>query len=446
MAEYQGKQVKLDDPFRLPKGSKKKFGVYVKNDKGNVIMVKYGDPNLSIKRDDPERLKNFRARHNCDQKKDKTTPGYWSCKFWEKGKPVSKLLKQGKVSETYIESEAMYMNLTSQQKGKKQAKVSSEGVFGYKAAVEEAKRIKKLYPKSNVSIMQHTRKGNFKFATDSIGIRRLEKQGYEVVEVIREGIVSESDLKFKGKEMKDHLDKAKAKLKAEYGSLETVDYKKAMKVVGATLAARLASRGMIKRSDGSTEKGKLGKTEEEQECNCGCNDCMNEDVNEVYKDSGLGDWFGKGGGGGKESGGWDRFNSAGERIGKCGDAKKGAAYSACLSAEKAKQLGKKGIADFVQRKRAAQKKAGDKAKGGESKKGQKPVMVKTGAKGLDKKNESLMSFGKFLREGENKPNNPALWKKAIAKAKAKFDVYPSAYANAWASKWYKGKGGTWSKK
>mgnify|MGYP003109749438 CR=1 FL=1 len=171
-----------------------------------------------------------------------------------------------------------------------------------------------------------------------------------------------------------------------------------------------------------------------------------EDVNEVYKDSGLGDWFGKGGGGGKEKGGWDRYNASGERIGKCGDAPEGAAYSACLSAEKADQLGKEGRAKFVQRKRDAQKKSGDKAKGGESKKGQKPVMVSTGAKGLDKKNESFMSFGKFISEGENKPNNPALWKKAIAKAKAKFDVYPSAYANAWASKWYKGEGGTWSKK
>jgi len=409
MAEYQGKQVKLNDPFRLPKGSKKKFGVYVKNDKGNVIMVKYGDPNLSIKRDDPERLKNFRARHNCDQKKDKTTPGYWSCKFWEKGKPVSKLLKQGEVSETYIESEAMYMNLTPQQKRRKQAQVSARGVFGYKTAVEEAKRIKKLYPKSNVSIMQHARKGNFKFATDSIGIRRLEKQGYEVVEVIREGFVSEAEWSQK---YKDSIDCDNPKGFSQKAHCE----------------------------------GKKKKAEEEQECNCGCDDCMNEDVNEVYKDSGLGDWFGKGGGGGKEKGGWDRFNASGDRIGKCGDAKKGDAYSACLSAEKAQQLGKKGRADFVKRKRAAQKKAGDKAKGGESKKGQKPVMVKTGAKGLDKKNESLMSFGKFLREGENKPNNPALWKKAIAKAKAKFDVYPSAYANAWASKWYKGKGGTWSKK
>ena len=98
MAEYEGKKVKLNDPFRLPSGSKKKFGVYVKNPKtGNVIKVEFGDPNLSIKRDDPDRLKNFRARHNCDQKTDKTTPGYWSCKFWEKDKPVSKLLKKGKV-------------------------------------------------------------------------------------------------------------------------------------------------------------------------------------------------------------------------------------------------------------------------------------------------------------------------------------------------------------
>jgi hypothetical protein len=96
MAEYQGREVELDNPFRLPKGSDKKFGVYVKNKKGNVVKVEFGDPNMEIKRDDPERLKNFRARHNCDQKKDKTKAGYWSCKFWEKGKSVSDLLKDEK--------------------------------------------------------------------------------------------------------------------------------------------------------------------------------------------------------------------------------------------------------------------------------------------------------------------------------------------------------------
>ena len=90
-SEYQGKKVKLNDPIR---GGSKKFYVYVKNEKGNVIKVSFGDTTgLSIKRDDPERRKSFRARHKCDQKKDKTTPGYWSCKFWEKGKSVTDLMK-----------------------------------------------------------------------------------------------------------------------------------------------------------------------------------------------------------------------------------------------------------------------------------------------------------------------------------------------------------------
>lgn len=81
----------LNKPFRLPSGSSKKFGVYVKNPKtGNIIMVKFGDPNMEIKRDDPDRRRNFRARHSCDTAKDKTTPRYWSCKFWAK-KPVSTL-------------------------------------------------------------------------------------------------------------------------------------------------------------------------------------------------------------------------------------------------------------------------------------------------------------------------------------------------------------------
>jgi len=89
-AEYQGRKVKLNNPT---KGDIKKFKVYVRNDKGNVIKVEFGDPNMDIKRDSPERLKAFRARHNCDQKKDKTTAGYWSCKFWEKGKTVTDLMK-----------------------------------------------------------------------------------------------------------------------------------------------------------------------------------------------------------------------------------------------------------------------------------------------------------------------------------------------------------------
>ena len=79
----------LNNPTR---GDVKKYKVYVKNDKGNVVKVEFGDPNMQIKRDDPARRKAFRARHNCDQKKDKTTAGYWSCKFWS-GKSVTDLMK-----------------------------------------------------------------------------------------------------------------------------------------------------------------------------------------------------------------------------------------------------------------------------------------------------------------------------------------------------------------
>ena len=76
-AEYQGKEVKLNDPKR---GGKKKFYVYVKNDKGNVIKVQFGDTSgLSAKINNLAARKSFAARHNCAAKKDKTKPGYWSC-------------------------------------------------------------------------------------------------------------------------------------------------------------------------------------------------------------------------------------------------------------------------------------------------------------------------------------------------------------------------------
>lgn len=92
-AEYKGKKVELNKPFRTP-GAAKKFAVYVKNDAGNVVIVRFGDQKLSIKRDDPERRKSFRARHSCDTANDKTTPRYWSCRFWEVNKSVSDLLKK----------------------------------------------------------------------------------------------------------------------------------------------------------------------------------------------------------------------------------------------------------------------------------------------------------------------------------------------------------------
>ena len=86
-AEYKGRKVKLNDPMRSNDG-KKKFYVYVKNEKGNIIKLGFGDPNMEIKRDDPARRKNFRARHNCDNPGPKWKARYWSCFQWRAGAKV----------------------------------------------------------------------------------------------------------------------------------------------------------------------------------------------------------------------------------------------------------------------------------------------------------------------------------------------------------------------
>ena len=88
-SEYQGHSVQLGKPSS---GDVKKYKVYVKDPgTGNVKKVNFGDKNMEIKRDNPERRKNFRARHNCSDKKDRTKAGYWSCRMWSKT-PVSKIV------------------------------------------------------------------------------------------------------------------------------------------------------------------------------------------------------------------------------------------------------------------------------------------------------------------------------------------------------------------
>ena len=280
---------------------------------------------------------------------------------------------------------------------------------------------------------------------------------------------------------------------------------------------------------------------------------MKQIISEVYKKSGLGRWF-HGETATKEPG-WDRYNSQGKRVGKCGDAKEGSSYSACLSKQKARKLGKKKIGAFVKRKRTAQSGAG-RGKKGTGGKGMNPVFVKTGITELKENKiysilaeavakasmpcnkprrstrpgkkmmvkaceggvEKIVHFGakgyghnysaaarksfrarhkcgekksklsaqywackklwagpkgstapcpagrvckesttyklaslllekkkKKKKKYKNKPSDPELWGRAIAAAKSKFDVYPSAYANAWAAKWYKKHGGTWGK-
>jgi hypothetical protein len=149
-----------------------------------------------------------------------------------------------------------------------------------------------------------------------------------------------------------------------------------------------------------------------------------------YLDEDLRNWFGKGKSGGVGGGGWDRYNTKGERIGKCGDAEDrggdGEGKPKCLSTQKAAQLraqgGKQAIANAVKRKKADD-----------------PVTDRPGTGNAPKMVSNRINE-------DNEPTNPSLWARAKAMAKQKFDVYPSAYANGWAAKWYKERGGGWRTK
>jgi len=85
MAKYKGRKVTLNKPRRIGKGEvshgKKKSVVYVMDD-GDVKRVTFGDPNMKIRKSEPGRKSNFRARHNCDNPGPKTKARYWSCKAW----------------------------------------------------------------------------------------------------------------------------------------------------------------------------------------------------------------------------------------------------------------------------------------------------------------------------------------------------------------------------
>ena len=85
-AEYQGRKVQLG---KIMQGDIKKFKVYVKNDKGKVVKVNFGFGGKSakgkimrIKKNNPERRKNFRASHNCDNPGPRWKPRYWACRTW----------------------------------------------------------------------------------------------------------------------------------------------------------------------------------------------------------------------------------------------------------------------------------------------------------------------------------------------------------------------------
>jgi hypothetical protein len=121
-------------------------------------------------------------------------------------------------------------------------------------------------------------------------------------------------------------------------------------------------------------------------------------------------------------GDWKRINSKGEAIGPCAR-EPGEPKPKCMSQAQRASLSKKERASAVRRKRQQDPDAERQGA---------PINVKS------KVNENMEQL-----DEKNKPTNPELWARAIAQAKSKFDVYPSAYANGWASKWYKEKGGGW---
>ena len=161
---------------------------------------------------------------------------------------------------------------------------------------------------------------------------------------------------------------------------------------------------------------------------------MNED---------LRDWFGSGPKGGKGGGGWDRYNTKGERIGKCARGE-GEGKPKCLSNEKAAKMSKAERAAAVRRKRRQDPVADRPGKGG------KPIMtsnkIKESSSPMVKQIlEKIECENEWLLVEKNVPTNPSLWSKFKSQARAKFDVYPSAYANGWAAKKYKAAGGGWKK-
>ena len=92
MAKYRGRTVTLNKPFRTS-GERKKFGVYVRNKKtGNVQVVRFGDPTMRIKKNNPERQKSFLERDGSTLKRmrakgrqNNLQPVFWALKSWRKG-------------------------------------------------------------------------------------------------------------------------------------------------------------------------------------------------------------------------------------------------------------------------------------------------------------------------------------------------------------------------
>lgn len=209
------------------------------------------------------------------------------------------------------------------------------------------------------------------------------------------------------------------------------DIPKGFKVVGPA--------GMLRKENGhsiddESETKKNGNGHSNGNGNGNGNGAVSEDLRK---------WFGSGPEGGKGGGGWDRYNTKGERIGKCARGP-GEGKPKCLSNEKAAKMSKAERAAAVKRKRRQDPVADRSGKGG------KPIMTSNKIKESSSPMvrqilERIECEQEWILVEKNVPTNPSLWSKFKSQARAKFDVYPSAYANGWAAKKYKAAGGSWKK-
>lgn len=206
------------------------------------------------------------------------------------------------------------------------------------------------------------------------------------------------------------------------------DIPKGFKVVGPA--------GMLRKENGHS----IDDESETKKNGNGSNGNGNGNGNGAVSED-LRKWFGSGPKGGKGGGGWDRYNTKGERIGKCAR-EPGEGKPKCLSNEKAAKMSKAERAAAVRRKRRQDPVADRSGKGG------KPIMTSNKIKESSSPMvrqilEKIECEQEWILVEKNVPTNPSLWSKFKSQARAKFDVYPSAYANGWAAKKYKAAGGSW---
>jgi hypothetical protein len=294
-------------------GGPKKFMVKVKDPStGNVKTVRFGDPNMEIKRDDPERRSNFRARHNCDNPGPKTKARYWSCRQWRAG---------AKVEDNFTP--------------------------------DHGEEISEKSEKDHEHSMARSQLSTIKKAVEKL-MKKVQGEGQ-----------LEAWVQSKITKAADYIDTASDYMESGEGE----DIKEGK--LYDRLVSQLLARGMSKDRAHATATAQLQKS--------------------------------------------GSFKPGTRELTKHG--------------EKRQSMGAAGRAKDRAAKRS----------------GRKPSEYKYNPKTNGATLKSHFEPDGQELEEKNVLTNPSLWSRAKSLAKQKFDVYPSAYANGWAAKWYKSKGGGWKK-